>query len=277
MGMPKTYGEFLTDTLHFLKPHYTMDDLRFLLMRYKKWNLTQFLNHKDETIPEAEQEWLVQCAWRLNEHYPLQYLLGYELFFDREFVVNEHTLIPRPETEWLVDYLLANEQNENLKVADIGTGSGVIGITLKLERPKWDVTITDIKEDTLNVALENAKNYAVNVTSKLGDNLGALDGQYDLIVSNPPYIAKNEIHLMDKSVLEYEPKEALFADNNGLAFYEKFSRLLPKYLKPNGRVYLEIGFEQGIAVKRLLQKRFQNKEITIHKDYNGNERLIVMK
>lgn len=279
MVINQTYGETLQKTLHFLKDSdYSLEDLRFLLMRYKRWNLTNYLQHQHQIITADDLKWFESIIIDLQKNYPLQYILGYEIFFDREFLVNEHTLIPRPETEWIVEYILKHENNQYKKVADIGTGSGVIGITLQLERPSYEVVLTDIDKNTLEVARTNANKYKASVKLKLGDNLNALDTErYDLIVSNPPYIDYEDTNLMDDSVLKYEPKKALFAKNHGYEFYEQLSELLPKYLSPNGRVYLEIGFNQGEKVKRILKKVFPNREIIIEKDYNNNERLIVMK
>ena len=277
MAINQTYGEYLRKALLFLDNQYTYQDLQFLIMRYKKWNLTEFLAKQQQIVTADDQQWLDMAIAKLQKNYPLQYLFGYELFFDREFIVNEHTLIPRPETEWIVDYILQNEHLANQKIADIGTGSGVIGLTLKLEEHSAAVTITDIDEQTLAVAKQNASHLQADVQFMLGDNLQALDTKYDIIVSNPPYIAETEKDVMDVSVIQYEPHQALFADHHGLSFYEQFVALLPHYLHDDGRVYLEIGYKQGTAVAEMLQKQFPNKEIQVLKDYNNNERLVVMK
>ena len=272
-----TYGELVRQSLLFLQDkEYKESDLRYLLMLYKNWTLTDYLLAQTKIVPKDDVQWFKEAIVQLQKNYPLQYIVGYENFFDREFQVTEDTLIPRPETEWIVEYILNNEVNQEIKVADIGTGSGAIGITLKLEHPQFAVVLTDIDKKTLEVAKTNASRLGAKVEYCLGDNLLALDDKYDIIVSNPPYIAEEEQEVMDSSVLQYEPKQALFANNHGYAFYEQFCQLLPQYLKDNGRVYLEIGYQQGPTVQKLLLQQFPHRKVNIYQDYNGHDRLVAM-
>ena len=189
------------------------------------------------------------------------------------------TLIPRPETEELVEKCLKLTQkqaNQALKVVDVGTGTGAIAISLKDKRPTWQVSAVDLSSAALEVAQENAQQIGVALEFILSDCLDEVVGPIDVLISNPPYISKDEYELMDVSVREFEPKMALFAENNGLAIYEKLAKQAQSKLAKDGKIFLEIGFMQGSAVKELFRAAFPKKQVSIHQDLFGNDRMIVV-
>ncbi|OJG92486.1 protein-(glutamine-N5) methyltransferase, release factor-specific [Enterococcus silesiacus] len=249
----------------------------FVFLERKGWTKTHWLLHmKEEVLPEDEQQ-IAEDLKKLVANYPPQYLLGYSGFYGQRFLVNEHTLIPRPETEELVERCLKENLNEHLTVVDVGTGTGVIGISLKLARPNWQVTAVDISKEALKIAQKNAKRLAVDMHFKNGNGLQPMnDTKIDILISNPPYISNDEWHLMDESVRIFEPKTALFAENDGLAIYQQLAKEAKKILKPNGKIYLEIGFQQGQAVKQLFQQTFPQKQVEVAQDLSGNDRMVIV-
>ena len=155
------------------------------------------------------------------------------------------------------------------------SGTGVIGITIKKERPQDDVTAIDLSKEALLVAKENGESLHANVRFLLGDLTEPIKKEkFDIVISNPPYIGVDEKKYMDDSVLNYEPELALFAENEGLAVYQRLAKELPSILKPNGQIYLEIGFKQGSAVKSLFLEAFPTADVTIEKDMSGQDRLL---
>lgn len=249
----------------------------FVFLERKGWTKTDWLLHlKEEISPEEEQQ-IAEDLKQLGENYPPQYLLGYSDFFEHRFLVNEHTLIPRPETEELVDRCLKENLNQPLIVVDVGTGTGAIGISLKLARPDWQVTAIDISKEALKIAEQNAARLGATVDFIHGDGLKPIKGtKIDILISNPPYISNAEWDLMDKSVRTFEPKTALFAENDGLAIYQQLAEEAKDWLNPNGKIYLEIGFQQGQAVKQLFQQAFAHKQVDIAQDLSGNDRMIIV-
>ncbi|WP_445449396.1 peptide chain release factor N(5)-glutamine methyltransferase, partial [Enterococcus faecalis] len=213
----------------------------------------------------------------LMKNIPPQYLLGYEYFFEHRFKVTKDTLIPRPETEELVALCLSMNDQQGKKVVDIGTGTGAIAVSLKLNRPKWQVTAVDISKEALTVAEENAESLQTEIVFKQSDVLSAITEKQDIIISNPPYISEEEWDLMDESVRTYEPKTALFAENKGLAIYQKIALESRSLLTPEGMIFLEIGFQQGHAVQDIFQQAFPDKAVTIHQDMSKNDRMIVVR
>ncbi|MGG5315583.1 peptide chain release factor N(5)-glutamine methyltransferase [Enterococcus sp. AZ072] len=276
--MVKTYVEVLSRASSFLEESglegYAIE---YLFLERKGWSKTQWLLHMREAI-SAEEEMLIQADTRLLlDHVPAQYILGYSDFLGHRFKVTKNTLIPRPETEELVMLCLErNRQRDNLKIVDIGTGTGAIAISLKLARPDWQVRAVDISEEALNTAKENADHLGANIVYERSDVLSAIDEPQDIIISNPPYIGQSEWSLMDESVRTYEPKKALFAENDGLAIYQKIAEEAPIVLKPEGMLLMEIGFKQGPVVKEMMQKAFPSKLVEVKKDLARNDRIVVV-
>lgn len=252
------------------------ESMLYVFLRRKQWDTTQWLLHFSEEIPPADQAQLAADLEGLLAFRPAQYLLGYEEFCGHRFKVTEATLIPRPETEELVMAAIASfPPDRAVRVADIGTGTGAIGLSVKLARPQWQVALTDLSSAALAVAKENAELLGAQVVYYQGDTLEALPpGDVDLLLSNPPYISVAEWDLMDESVRRYEPKSALFAEDEGLAIYRKLAQQAPARLTKDGQVFLEIGFSQGKAVQEMFQAAFPEKEVAILKDLAGQDRIV---
>ena len=277
MTKENTYFEVLQWASSFLEKQGLERYLaEYLLLEKKEWSKTNLLMNFKEVMPKFEYEQYYADLIQLTRHVPVQYLVGSCEFYGRRFMVNEHTLIPRPETEELVDLILKETDSEVKEVVDIGAGTGCIGISLKLERPDWLVTGLDISKDALKVARANSENLQSEMAFIESDVLSNYDKveSIDILVSNPPYISIDEWEEMDQSVREFEPKQALFADNNGLAIYEKIASEAKEKLAKAGKIYLEIGYLQGKAVSTIFQKAFPNKKVTVIQDMNGQDRII---
>ncbi len=210
---------------------------------------------------------------------PVQYCVGSEEFYGRSFIVDESVLIPRPETEELVlgtiNRLDKLFNKQTLKLADIGTGSGAIAISMKLECPDLSVVATDLSERALMTAQKNAENLAATIDFRLGDLTSPLVGErFDIILSNPPYIAFDEAKEMSSIVLEHEPHSALFAEEEGLILYRKLAEQLPAIVNKPALIGLEIGYTQGEQVAKFFKNSFPQSTISIEKDINGRPRMI---
>ena len=229
------------------------------------------------TTEQSEQFW--QQVEELLEGKPIQYVIGYESFYGRNFTVNDKVLIPRPETEELIYEALARKtklfNRDDLKFADIGTGSGAIAITMKIECPTLTVTATDISGEALAVARQNATNLHATIDFRQGDLAAPLSAEkWDVVLSNPPYIAKSEAVDMTDTVLSYEPHLALFAEEDGLECYRKLAVQLPGVMNKPGLIGLEIGYAQADAVARLFKESFPTARVDVVQDINGKERMI---
>jgi release factor glutamine methyltransferase len=213
---------------------------------------------------------------------PVQYMIGCEQFYGRPFKVNEHVLIPRPETEELVQGVLLRSERlfserEQIDVVDIGTGSGAIAVTLALENKKMRVSATDISEKALAVAKENSEKLCANVHFYQGDLLNPIINakqKADVVVSNPPYIPDEEIMELSTVVKDWEPALALSGGADGLLYYRKIVEQLPDVIRYPGLIAFEIGHGQGKDVKSMLENRFPKAEVQIEYDMNGKERKV---
>lgn len=217
---------------------------------------------------------------QLKEEKPIQYILGETEFYGLPFYVNENTLIPRPETEELVEWILSNNQmtksTNPLKILDIGTGSGCIAISLAKNLPNADVFALDVSEKALLMAKKNADRNEVKITFLHQSILetGDLGQQFDIIVSNPPYVRNLEKAEINKNVLAYEPHLALFVeDTDALLFYRKISELAQVNLFEKGQLYFEINQYLGKEMVELLEK-YNFKKIELKKDIYGNDRMM---
>nr|WP_321315963.1 peptide chain release factor N(5)-glutamine methyltransferase [uncultured Ligilactobacillus sp.] len=249
--------------------------VELLLKEQMSWNDTELLMHLRDEMPQEELEKFQRNVEKYVNGYPAQYIIGKADFYGSKFKVNENTLIPRMETEELVDWILnENKVNASLRVVDIGTGTGAIGLSLKKAVPEWKITLSDISTEALKVAAENAQTLDEEVYLTQSDLFENLNGKFDIIVSNPPYIAEDEKGLMDQSVLEHEPSLALFADNQGLKIYQRLAKECAPYLADDALMYLEIGFKQGKAVKEIFQKEFPDAKITVKKDISNHDRMV---
>ncbi|MFC6346220.1 peptide chain release factor N(5)-glutamine methyltransferase [Vagococcus carniphilus] len=272
-----TYFEVLKWASSFLEERNLEPTLaEYLILERKEWTKTDLLLNLKKEVPQEELTSFESDLNQIARHVPVQYLIGSCEFYGRRFLVNEHTLIPRPETEELVELILKENLNESKQIVDIGVGTGAISLSLKRERPNWHVMGFDISKEALEVARENAKKLKQEVTFLESDVLSGyhLSKKIDILVSNPPYISIDEWEEMDISVRENEPKEALFAEDNGLAIYKKIAKEARDYLAVDGKIYLEIGYLQGKAVAAIFQASFPEKEVQVIKDMNGQDRII---
>ena len=246
----------------------------YLLTGMMDWNYTQLANNLNTVLEDEKRLRFMVAVRAIKGGQPVQYALGHAAFYGREFIVDRRVLIPRQETEELVEWILTDhKQADALQVLDIGTGSGAIAVTLAAERPAWQVTAADISSDALAVAAENAQVFAPQVTLLESDLFTAVTGQFDVIVSNPPYISETERDVMDDSVLAYEPDLALFAPDDGLALYKQMAADLLTYLAPNGAAYFEIGYQQGPALVALFSA-LPGVKVSLRQDMSGHDRMI---
>jgi release factor glutamine methyltransferase len=226
---------------------------------------------------EETSKW-EQVKSRMLQGEPIQYVLNEAPFMKWVLAVNPSTLIPRPETEQLVEWLLTDHPGQkNIKVLDAGTGSGCIAIAVKSERPDWEVIAGDINQQTLNLAQSNAQNSGVTISFLELNILNLSDEHWpeglNLIISNPPYIPFNERPTLSKNVIDFEPERALFVPSDQpLLFYEALGKAALRYLLPGGMLYLEIHQEFGQAIIDLLEQLGMN--ASLRKDFRGNDRMI---
>lgn len=236
----------------------------------RRVDMMNFLEEKD--LPEA----LKRDFERLKTGEPIQYILGHGPFYGREFKVSPATLIPRNETEELVHLIIKENPQPNLRILDIGTGTGCIPITLALEMQEPEVFGVDISDEALEIATFNAKKLKADVTFSKCDILletPKLTG-LDILVSNPPYIPIEEKKLMHQNVLDFEPHLALFvSDGDPLIFYKKIAETGMKLLKPFGKIYFEINERYGSNIADLLSESGYNK-VRVIQDLNGKDRMV---
>ena len=231
---------------------------------------------KDEVISAANLAEIKDIVNQLVQFKPIQYILGESHFYGLTFTVDKSVLIPRSETEELVDWIINDYKHLAPKILDIGTGSGCIPITILTHLPEASAEAWDISEQALVVANENAINNMAKVNFRHIDlfNAPSEPGKYDVIVSNPPYVTDAEKGLMHQNVLDYEPHNALFVpDQDPLLFYAKIAELALIDLKPNGHLYFEINEQFGSQTLELLSsKGYVN--LVLKKDLNGKDRII---
>lgn len=233
----------------------------------------------DKLVPPInDQDWQLLIE-RLKNHEPIQYVLGETEFYGHWFKVNSHVLIPRPETEELVDWIVTENKNlPKLKILDIGTGSGCIAISLAAALPSAEVLALDISAEALEIARYNSEKNGVAIQLIQANILDTQPGdpswQLDRVVSNPPYVTYAEKELMRKNVMDYEPHLALFVPNEDpLLFYRKIGEFCLTHLNKNGRCYFEVNEQYGTHVKNiLLELGFSQSEVK--KDIFGKDRFV---
>ncbi|MGO2083886.1 peptide chain release factor N(5)-glutamine methyltransferase [Vagococcus sp.] len=277
MDNSMTYFEVLQWASSFLeKAKKEVYIAEYLILERLNWNKTDLLMHFKQEMPEVEKSQLMADLNLILEDVPPQYIIGSTEFLGERYKVSRETLIPRPETEELVMLCLEENNLPMQSVIDIGTGTGIIAISLKKARPDWQVSALDLSEGALAIAQENAKNHQVELELYQSDVFDEVEKtkKFDIIISNPPYIAMDEKDVMDESVKRYEPLTALFAEEQGLAVYKKIARQAQDYLSIKGQIYLEIGYQQGREVQAIFQAAFPKKKVSIVKDMNQNERMI---
>lgn len=232
-------------------------EARLLLAHVLGKRQEYIITHGEQVLNEEEQEKFESFLKRRSNFEPIAYILGFKEFYGRDFIVNNQVLIPRPDTEILVEAVLATAANKQ-DVLELGVGSGCISVTLKSEAPHLNITATDISKEALKIAAQNARKYSVEQGIELIESnwFTSLTGQkFDIIVSNPPYISDSEQELIAKETILHEPHRALFAGNKGLQAYEIIAANAKGFLKPQGEIFIEIGFKQAQAVEQIFNSQ----------------------
>lgn len=280
--MSKKVYEALHWASSFLKEHNRDENAgELLLLHLLGVNRAKLLSSlHDELSPQVWSSF-VQGVKEHGEGEPIQYIIGYEEFYGRRFFVNQDVLIPRPETEELVFHAMKRIDRffgkERVKLVDVGTGSGIIAITTKLERPHLHVQGIDISPRALEVAKKNATFLQADVSFLQGDLLQPIidkGEKVDIVLSNPPYIPLKDKEEMSIVVTEHEPHLALFAGENGLDCYIRLGEMLPLVMREEGFIGLEMGHNQGEVVAQLMKEAFPNGEVSVLKDLNGKDRMV---
>jgi release factor glutamine methyltransferase len=275
--------EYLTDK-GIESPRLSAELLLSHIVGLKRIELyTQF----DRTVPSDQLDHLRDLVKRAGQNEPVAYLVGRTEFYSMEIKVTPDCMIPRPETELLVERAIEFLRTRNTAaqfVCDLCTGSGCIAVAIAKNFSNASIIATDICDAALAVAAENIKKHQLTdrITLLCGDLfdpiISGLDvNEFDLIVCNPPYVSTAEYNALDKNVKDYEPKKALFAGIDGLDVYYRVIENAPKFLKSDGALMLEIGYAQGKAVKELLEKTDEFTEIKIEKDFHNNDRIVTAK
>ena len=252
------------------------ESLSFVYRSLKNLSFTDFVFALQQEVTEEDKHFVEEIYTKLAAHIPAQYIIGHAEFFGMELKVDERVLIPRPETEELVDLILTENPEKNLKVLDIGTGSGAIALALAKNRADWSVTAADISQDALELASENAKSLDLEITFIKSECFSEISAKYDIIVSNPPYISREDQEEVGLNVLHSEPHLALFADEEGLAIYRRIAEDSKDYLNDGGKIYLEIGYKQGQSVPALFMENLPEKRVRTLKDQFGQDRMVVI-
>ncbi|EMR07878.1 Release factor glutamine methyltransferase [Bhargavaea cecembensis DSE10] len=251
-----------------------------LLMDVLGISRTELLIRLRDDVGEEERERFFSGIAQMAGGTPLQYVTGREMFYGRLFTVTSDVLIPRPETEELVSGALARAERiwagkDGLNMADIGTGSGAIAVTFKLELPGTEVTATDISPAALRVAMRNADRLGAEVTFLEGDMAAPLTGRkWDIVLSNPPYIDPEDRSVMSDTVTGHEPHGALFAEEKGLIHYRTLAASLPALMAVPGLIGVEIGHDQGPAVREMFRAAFPDASVESVRDINGKDRMV---
>lgn len=280
MSSSKSIFEKANLKLKLIYPTTEASQIAFMLLEH----LTSFSKIEvmlDKEITSFDEVKFENYLDRLLAHEPIQYVIGKAYFLDHEFNVNKHTLIPRPETEELVNLIFQENKNKSsLKIVDIGTGSGCIVISLNLQLPQNQYFGIDISKEAIKVAKENAAQLKASVEFEEADIFNIHHSlfsasKFDIIVSNPPYVLESDKIQMRKNVLDFEPTTALFvSDEKPLIYYEAIVQFAQKKLHQNGRLYFEIHESKGDEIL-LLMKKYQFYNAEIKNDFNNKARFAI--
>ncbi len=278
---PTTVGWLLrwgTDQLRAAGVEAPRLDAEVLLADVLGWTRAQLLAREELPMPPCREALYREHVARRARGEPVAYILGRREFYGREFTVNRHVLIPRPETELLVELALAHLAGRpGALAADIGTGSGAIAVTLAAECPDVRVIATDISADALDVARRNAVRHGVadRVQFRLGHLLAPLDVPVYVLCANLPYVGTDEAPLLPRDVIAYEPHTALFAGREGFTLiHELITSLTPDHVERGGTVLLEVGYGHGRRVAELASRRWPRATVRLHKDLAGHDRVV---
>lgn len=250
--------------------------LKFVFRELRGLSLTDLVMILRNPVTAEDAELMEHIFQQLLQHKPAQYILGYADFADMRLKVDERVLIPRPETEELVQLILEENAGDGMAILDMCTGSGALALALKKNRPSWQVSASDISQEAIDLAKENANVQVLPMKFILSDLFRAISDQFDIIVANPPYISPQDKAEVGLNVLTWEPHLALFAEEEGLAIYRRLAQEAGVHLKDRGKIYLEIGYKQGPTVSALFQEQFPNRRIRVIRDSLGHDRMVVI-
>ncbi len=267
----------IEDLIIYGKRYLHKKDVYYLLSELLGKNPIELLNDLHQVVEINEVERYKEMVNRLKNNEPIQYILGRVNFYGNWYQVDKNVLIPRFETEELVENTLKYvkkyfKDNDNLRILDLCAGSGNIGITLKKQLPQAKVVLADISENALEVARRNAINLNADVDLVNSDIFSNIKGTFDIIISNPPYIAKEEV--VDDKVLQYEPHVALFAPNQGLYFYQEIIKQVANFVNQKYLLGFEIGATQKDEVVSIIHQHLSHVEIFTHQDLQSRDRMI---
>lgn len=285
MKTVKYLTEEFRNQLSFIYQKGELEQIIFLAFEYVcNFSKTDLILKRDEPLTDEKSDELSKILKRLTKQEPIQYIIGTTEFYGLTFKVNKHVLIPRQETEELVDLIIKEsvefDHSKKINILDICTGSGCIAIALKKNIPQSTVYALDISEDALKVAEENSKlnqmpiNFIQDDIFNLKSKISNLKSSFDIIVSNPPYVMKSEMKEMTARELNYEPHLAFFVQNEDpLMFHRQIAALATRYLKPGGKLYFEINELKGKEIFEMLTGK-EFKEVTLKQDLNGKDRMV---
>ena len=265
------------ELLVYGKTHIHKDHAKLLLANILNKNPLELLMHLDEMVDDNKAELYKKEVEAMKNNEPLQYVIGSVNFFGNKFIVDKNVLIPRFETEELVEKTLSYikekfSSKEKLKILDIGCGSGVIGLTLKDKLPNANVTLLDISESALTVAKKNAKKLNLEVQFVQSDVFENIKDKYDIIISNPPYIMEDEE--IEDIVKNNEPHIALFAGKDGLDCYKKIMKDIKYHLNEEFLIAFEIGQYQGPSLINMANYFLDSIEVQVEKDLQNRDRMV---
>jgi release factor glutamine methyltransferase len=273
--VPGTLSHLLNLALQRTRQYNIADQkVKLLLAAIVRLSLPELSLHPDLILSTDQESLLQKGLERLIQHEPLQYILGTADFYGLILQVNENVLIPRPETEGLVEWIIKREKGA-LRVLDIGTGSGAIALALKHLKPEFKVLGTDISRPALRVARRNASLLHLDVDFRLADLYPSQPRRFDLIVSNPPYISSAEYASLEEEVRLYEPGLALLAARHGLEYYRRILRQAPRHLTQEGKIYLETGETQTQAITAMASS-FGFSRAEARRDLAGKNRYLCL-
>jgi release factor glutamine methyltransferase len=255
-----------------MREHIPTDKIKLLLSAITGLTLPEVMVKKDHFMTDDKVERFWHWFGRLKAHEPLQYITGKAPFYGLMLSVNKGVLIPRPETEGLVEWLCVREKGA-LRILDIGTGSGAIALAIKNLKPGSHITATDISAEALGVAQKNANSLKLDITFIGTDLFPENASRFDIIVSNPPYVSLAEYEKLDEEIRLFEPKIALLAEEDGLQFYRLILQKAQSFLTETGKVYLEIGELQARTVSRIaVNAGFR--QVEVKRDLAGRNRYL---
>lgn len=253
------------------------NEKKLALMQVLNLSIPEILINKEKILTHKEQKKYRKLEKQINKEFPIQYVLKESYFYNKKFIVNKNVLIPRPETEILVEEtnkLIKDKfSDKKINILDIGTGSGVIAITLNLLNNNSNVVATDISKKALKIAKKNQKIHKTKVKFIKTNLYDKINEKFDVIISNPPYIPNNSKNIEQK-VKNNEPQLALYGGQDGLYYYRKIIKNLKTIIKDNHIIAFEIGENEEQEIKKILKNNFSKDKIVIKKDFNNFNRYI---